>query len=191
MGRKSRQHLLLGLAAIPIGSCTAAPSHAVIPHTAPVCQSANGLDAPGCLLPGSYGRILIKDDQRGLRVYEHCVHGKVAPNWIVFEVPGAAYDYPTSLSVLEPLRERLSRSVEKLAVVNLEPCSWDQPSVSCIRVETTHATREVRLGLAPTVYDAIRDERDRAGRASTCVPVAITPWSGPILASRAGVSAPP
>ena len=188
MGRRSRQGLLFGVVAMPIGSCTAAPSSAVVPQPAPVCQSANGVDAPGCLLPGSYGRILLKDDQRSLRVYEHCAHGHVTPNAVVFEVPGATYEFANLLSALEPSRERLSRSVERLAVVNLLPCAWDLLSVSCIQVETTHATRKARLELATTVFDAIRDERDRSGLASSCFPVVITRWPGPILASRAGVS---
>ena len=191
MGRRSRQRLFLGVLAIPLGSCTAAPSSAVVPQVASACQSEKGIKAPNCLLPGSYGRVLLEDDGRGLRVYEHCVQGKLSPNWIVFEVPGADYEFQSLMNLLEPVRAGLPMSVEQLDVVNLEPCSWDRPKVGCLRVETKHATREARLAVARTVFDVIRDERDRSGLASNCVPVAITTSSGPILASGAGAAAPP
>ncbi len=191
MGWRNRQRLWLGVAAIPVGSCAAPPSNAVSPPFTTVCHSAAGPDAPVCLLPGGYGQIILKDNERGLRVYEHCVQGKVSPNRVVFEVPGANYEFQILMSLLEPLRERLPRSVEQLLAVNLEPCSWDRASVSCIRVETKDATREGQLADARPVFDAIRAERDQAGRASTCVPVVLAPSSGPVLAIRAGAPAAP
>lgn len=198
--RRHRQHsgkpapclgraISAGLLAAAFPACSATSQAAATSESGPAAQLLGPAcvadpthGTPKCLSPGTYGRVLREVPEHGLLLYEHCATGRLSENSIIFEIPGANYAWPTMWAMLEPLRRRLPSSVPELLVVNLEPCSWDDRRVSCIRVETPGGSRQHRLTLAPTVFEAVRREREQL-QLSACIPVKITPSQGPILAS--------
>jgi hypothetical protein len=180
----------LGCAAPAKPSFSSSGTRAVMSDGRPECTSDATAEPPQCLPPGTFGRVIFDEPKLPLRVYEHCVQGRVSPSSVLFEVQGSEYDFRAMLELMDPVRARARQAVPGTVSVNLEPCSWDEGRVACIKFETSRGSRADRLRLAPAALQLLLEERGHLGRGRACMPVKITPWPGPLMPAPEPASPP-